>query len=168
MAGKPSYLNFDNTSYGWKPDVDYRNHPELYRVGKGEQGVLICEPYKSEIGQFWRFKTEAIALESSAKIYKLFLGYLDTDDFVGADMARKYLQMGFTRARRYANYRGGRKYDKENGYQLLEKGNGEQQKADAAAVFYTQWKLAESNVKYASLKKIGKAPTAKLPAAIPW
>jgi len=47
---KPSYLNFNNATYPWKPDIDYRLHPELYRVGKGEQGVLICEPYKSEIG----------------------------------------------------------------------------------------------------------------------
>ena len=30
---------------------------------------------------------------------------------MGADMARKFLQMGYTRARRYANHRGGRKYD---------------------------------------------------------
>ena len=47
---KPSYLNFNNATYPWKSDIDYRLHPELYRVGKGEQGVLICEPYKSEIG----------------------------------------------------------------------------------------------------------------------
>jgi Domain of unknown function (DUF4385) len=29
-------------------------------------------------------------------------------------MARKFLQMGWTRATRYANHKGGRKYDKEN------------------------------------------------------
>lgn len=39
----------DNCS--WHSGIDYRLHPELYRVGKGEQGVLICKPYKSEIGQ---------------------------------------------------------------------------------------------------------------------
>ena len=94
MKQKPSYLNFSSKAYKWKPDIDYKNHPELYRVGKGEQGVLICEPYKSEIGQFWRFKTMAVAEESSAKIYELFLAYLKSDDFVGAEMARKYLQMG--------------------------------------------------------------------------
>nr|WP_310590155.1 DUF4385 family protein [Dyadobacter soli] len=59
-------MNFDEEAYSWKPDVDYKKHPELYRVGRGEQGVLICEPYKSEIGQFWRFKTKAIAEESSS------------------------------------------------------------------------------------------------------
>ena len=157
MSDKPSYLHFDKPAYAWKPDINYREHPEHYRVGKGEQGVLICEPYKSEIGQFWRFKTKIIPEESSRKIYALFLDYLDQDDFVGADMARKYLQMGFTRARRYANYKGGKKYDKDQDYQLLEKGTGEQEKADAAAVFFSKWKEAESNVKYADLKKNWKS-----------
>lgn len=104
-ARRPSYLNFDSSDYAWKSNVDYRKHPELYRVGKGEQGVLICEPYKSEIGQYWRFKDREVAQESSTRIFAMFTQYLDEGDFVGADMARKYLQMGFTRARRYANYR---------------------------------------------------------------
>jgi hypothetical protein len=76
MNKKPSYLNFNKLSYPWKPDIDYRKHPELYLVGKGEQGVLICEPYKSEIGQFWRFKTEEIARKSSETIYRQFLSYV--------------------------------------------------------------------------------------------
>ncbi len=153
MKEKPSYLNFDKLAYAWKPDIDYKAHPEHYRVGKGEQGVLICEPYKTDIGQFWRFKTKIIAEESSQKIYSLFISYLDKNDFVGADMARKYLQMGFTRSRRYANYKGGKKYDKEQDYQLLERGTGEQEKAEAAAVFFSKWKEAESNSQYAELKK---------------
>lgn len=99
---KPSYLSFDNNNYYWKKDIDYRIKPELYKVGKGEQGVLICEPYKSEIGPHWRFKTPASAELSSTKIFAMFLQYLKNREFVGADMARKYLQMGFTRARRYA------------------------------------------------------------------
>lgn len=152
MSDNPSYLNFDKPAYAWKPDVDYKKHPEQYRVGKGEQGVLICEPYKSEIGQYWRFKTKIIAEESSQKIYSLFLTYLDQNDFVGADMARKYLQMGFTRARRYANYKGGKKYDKDHDYKLLEKGTGQPGKAAAAAVFFSKWKEAESNTKYAQMK----------------
>lgn len=69
MTESPSYLNFNKEAYAWNPNVDYRVQPELYRVGKGEQGVLICEPYKSEIGKYWRFKTGEIAKESSAKIY---------------------------------------------------------------------------------------------------
>jgi hypothetical protein len=30
-------------------NLDLRDQPELYRVGRGEQGVLLVEPYKSEI-----------------------------------------------------------------------------------------------------------------------
>lgn len=150
---KPSYLSFDKDSYPWKPDIDYRENPEQYRVGKGEQGVLICEPYKSEIGQYWRFKTEQIAVESSDKIFELFEAYVKADDLVGADMARKYLQMGYTRAQRYVNYKGGKKYDEQNDYALLERGTGDLEKAAAADVFYDRWKQAEANEKYATMKK---------------
>lgn len=153
MDRQPSYLNFDVSSYAWKPDVNYRKHPELYRVGKGEQGVLICEPYKSEIGQYWRFKTKVIAEESSEKIFGFFEDYLKAGDFVGADMARKYLQMGYTRARRYANYKGGKKYDEQRDYALLERGTGDPEKAEAAKVFYACWKAAEANTIYAAMKK---------------
>lgn len=149
----PSYLSFDQDSYPWKSDIDYRQHPELYRVGKGEQGVLICEPYKSEIGQHWRFKDKQTAMESSQKIVELFEAYLEADDFVGADMARKYLQMGYTRARRYANYKDGRKYDKENNYAPLERGTGDAEKAEAASVFYERWREAERNDTYKAKKK---------------
>ena len=91
--------------------VDFRRHPELYRMGRGEQGVLLVQPYRGEILPHWRFKDAAAATESSAAIWGLFEAYLKAKDFVGADMARKFLQMGFTRARRYANHRGGKKYD---------------------------------------------------------
>jgi hypothetical protein len=153
MSSKPRYLDFDVASYPWKPGIDYCRHPELYRVGKGEQGVLICEPYKSEIGQYWRFKDKKIAKASSVKIYGLFKDYLKNDDFVGADMARKYLQMGYTRARRYANYKGGKKYDKDKDYQPLARGTGSDDKAAAAQIFYVKWKAAEANEQYARMKK---------------
>ncbi|SER91498.1 DUF4385 domain-containing protein [Pedobacter rhizosphaerae] len=154
--GKPSYLNFDESKYAWKADINYRKNPGSYRVGKGEQGVLICEPYKSEIGRYWRFRTPEIASQSSEKIYALFLAYLKDGDFVGADMARKYLQMGYTRSRRYANYKSGRKYNANEGYQELERGTGDGQKAKSAAIFYDKWKLAESHEIYAAMKKSWK------------
>ena len=62
---KPTYLDFNAEDYAWKPDIDYKQYPEHYRVGKGEQGVLICEPYKSEIGPYWRFQTVDLARVSS-------------------------------------------------------------------------------------------------------
>jgi hypothetical protein len=90
--------------------TDFRKHPELYRVGRGEQGVLLVEPYKGELLPHWRFRTPEVARASAAKIYGLYESYRDAGDFVGMDMARKYLQMGWTRSLRYANHRTGKKY----------------------------------------------------------
>lgn len=90
--------------------IDFRKHPEKYRIGRGEEGVLLVEPYKSEILPHWKFKTPDVAEASAKTIYQMFLDYLAADDFVGADMARKFLQMGFTRAMRYSNHSSGRKY----------------------------------------------------------
>ncbi|MEA5505392.1 DUF4385 domain-containing protein [Halotia wernerae UHCC 0503] len=137
------------------PNIDFRQHPELYRIGKGEQGVLLIEPYKSEILPYWRFKTPDIAKESSEKIYSLFLDYLAQDDFVGADMARKFIQMGYTRSRRYANHKSGRKYKKTSS------DTGDKKeiipyvvdpvKAESAAIFKAKWIKAKANEKYLQL-----------------
>lgn len=132
-------------------NIDFRQHPELYRVGKGEQGVLLVEPYKSEILPHWRFKTPAIAKKSANKIYKLFLEYKANDDFVGMDMARKFLRMGYTRSRRYANHKSGRKY-KEGTKEVLQR-DEDTIKAESAKIFYEKWKKAKEDQKYLELKK---------------
>jgi len=142
--------------------IDFRSSPELYRVGKGEQGVLLVEPYKSEILPYWRFKTPEIARESSEKIYEMFLEYLQQDDLVGADMARKFLQMGYTRSRRYANHKSGRKYkqnpQKENSKEAQIKAREDilpnevdPVKAESAAMFKDKWMQAKTNEKYLEL-----------------
>ena len=143
-------------------NLNFRSSPELYRVGKGEQGVLLVEPYKSEILPYWRFKTPEIAKESSEKIYQMFLDYLEQDDFVGADMARKFLQMGYTRSRRYANHKSGRKYEKNPQKESTKKAQLEARKnilpnevdpvkAESAAIFKEKWMLAKTNDKYLQL-----------------
>jgi hypothetical protein len=132
-------------------NIDFRRHPELYRIGKGEQGVLLVEPYKGEILPHWRFKTVAEATASSAAIYRMFEGYLVGGDLPGADMARKFLQMGWTRARRYANHRGGRKYDEKTGAELPRAEDAE--KGAAAAVFYERYVAARRHPEYLRLKQ---------------
>ena len=85
---------------------------QLYRIGRGEQGVLLVRPYTNDICAQWRFKTPDEAVKSSNKILDMFLDYWLEEDFIGMDMCRKFLEMGFTRARRYANHNSGRKYKK--------------------------------------------------------
>lgn len=143
-------------------NINFRDRPDLYRVGKGEQGVLLVEPYKSEILPYWRFKNPEIAKVSSEKIYEIFLEYLDKNDFVGADMARKFIQMGYTRSRRYANHKSGRKY-KQNPQKELTKAaimaarqeilpnEVDPIKAESAAIFKLKWIEAKTNSKYLQL-----------------
>ena len=83
---------------------------KLYRIGRGEQGVLLVRPYTDQICKYWRFKTPTIAKRSAEKIYIMYADYRAKNDFVGMDMCRKFLEMGFTRARRYANHKDGKKY----------------------------------------------------------
>lgn len=130
--------------------INFRRYPELYQVGRGEQGVLLVEPYKSEILPSWRFKDPETAKVSAEKIYQLFENYRENDDFVGMDMARKFIQMGYTRARRYANYKGGRKYAQDGG--MLPRGNDEI-KAEAARIFKTFWDRIRADEDYLRRKK---------------
>ena len=110
-----------------------------YRIGRGEQGVLTFEPYKSMLLPHWRFKSEAIAHQSSRTLHSAFTFYVSAGDFVGADMARKFVQMGMTRAKRYANHKGGRKYDRGPGERVelprSEGHEGLEEKLAASEVF---------------------------------
>ncbi|MBP2002224.1 hypothetical protein J2Z69_003296 [Paenibacillus shirakamiensis] len=132
-------------------ELNLRDQPELYTIGRGEQGVLLVEPYKSEILPHWRFKTPEIARTSSEAIYQLFLDYKSNHDFIGIDMARKFLQMGYTRARRYTNHKGGRKYSPEDGTILPFQ--NDPIKAEAAAIFKAKWNEAKTDPDYIRMKQ---------------
>lgn len=144
MAIKP--FNYQQDFYS----IDFRQQPELYQVGRGEQGVLLVEPYKSEILPFWRYKDEASAMKSAEQIYQLFEAYRQQDDFVGMDMARKFIQMGYTRARRYANYKGGKKYAEDG---ILNTRGNDPIKAAAATVFKGWWDKIRQDEDYLKRKR---------------
>ena len=118
--------------------INFREHPELYRIGKGEQGVMLVEPYKSELLPHWRFRTPEVARASAVRLLESYDVYKAADDFVGMDMARKFLQMGFTRARRYANHKSGRKWSPDRSEVLPPDVDSE--KAESAAIFYEAYR----------------------------
>jgi hypothetical protein len=137
--------------------VDFRKHPELYKIGKGEQGVLMAEPYKSEILPHWRFATPEVAQTSAEKIYEMFEDYKAAHDFVGMDMARKFLQMGFTRSRRYANHASGSKYDEQGSVRPQDEGSEESPKAESARIFHKYYDRARNDETYLKLKEQHRA-----------
>ena len=150
---QPSYVGFEHDKYPWKPDIDYRENPHLYKVGRGQQGVLICEPYKSELYPLWRFKTPDKAQLSCNQIYLKFLEYIDENDFVGADMAKKYLHMGFTRSRRYWNHSSGKKWTNDGEWKVLPYDRTEKRFYDSSLIFQKYWKAAREDKQYLKMKK---------------
>jgi hypothetical protein len=68
------------------------------------------------------------------------------------DMARKYLQMGYTRSRRYANHPSGRKYDKEGTVIEQAKDWSTSEKAESARIFYEFYKKTTEDRMYKAMK----------------
>ena len=131
-----------------KPDIR-----KLYRIGRGEQGVLLVRPYTDVICKHWRFKTLKEAKVSSQKIFDMYLDYRIQKDFVGMDMCRKFLEMGFTRARRYANHKDGKKYGKDGKILPQEKDWATSEKAKSARRFKDFRDLVIQDEFYISMRK---------------
>ena len=130
---------------------------KLYRIGRGEQGVLLVRPYTNDICAHWRFKTPSIALESAHTIFDMYLDYLEVEDFIGMDMCRKFLEMGFTRSRRYANHRTGKKYDEEGKVRPQEKDHATCHFAKSAQIFKRVRDMVAKNDKYVMMRKQWRA-----------
>ena len=141
-------------------ELDYKQldftDPEvrkLYRIGRGEQGVLLVRPYTNDICAHWRFVDETTARKSSAKIYSMYLNYKDNRDFIGMDMARKFLEMGFTRARRYANHSSGRKYTEDGRIRPQETDALHNVKAKSAKIFKEVRDRVAYDPEYVTMRK---------------
>ena len=141
-------------------ELDYKQldftDPEtrkLYRIGRGEQGVLLVRPYTNDICAHWRFVNETAANKSSNKIYEMFCDYKSRKDFIGMDMARKFLEMGFTRARRYANHPSGKKYDTKGNITPQSADWEHCEKARSASIFKEKRDLAAKDPIYVEMRK---------------
>ena len=127
---------------------------KLYRIGRGEQGVLLVRPYTDQICKYWRFKTPEIAKTSAKKIYTMYADYRAKNDFVGMDMCRKFLEMGFTRARRYANHRDGNKYDSKGKVKPQEPDAMTCHFAESATIFREYRNRVAKDSKYMRMRKM--------------
>ena len=138
---------------------DYKNtmfmpNDKRYCIGRGEQGVLLVRPCTDVICKHWRFKTLKEAKVSSQKIFDMYLDYRIQKDFVGMDMCRKFLEMGFTRARRYANHKDGKKYDKNRNILPQEPDALTSEKAQSARVFKIWRDVITHDPIYIKMRKV--------------
>ena len=139
-------------------NIDYKNimftpNDTRYRIGRGEQGVLLVRPYTDDICKHWRFKTPEEAVVSSIKILHMYHTYKGEEDFVGMDMCRKFLEMGFTRARRYANHKDGKKYDLEGNVKPQEPDALTSNKAQSAKIFRHYRNVLTQDPIYVTMRK---------------
>ena len=146
-------IEFDYKLNYKKLDFTDKKVRKLYRIGRGEQGVLLVRPYTDDICKYWKFKTEPIAKKSAHKIYEMYADYRAKNDFVGMDMCRKFLEMGFTRARRYANHKDGNKYGKDGKVLPQEPDWATSEKARSATLFREFRNLVTTDSFYVSLRK---------------
>jgi len=140
-------------------NIDYKSimftpNDRRYRIGRGEQGVLLVRPYTDDICKHWRFKTPEEAVVSSIKILHMYHTYKVEEDFVGMDMCRKFLEMGFTRARRYANHKDGKKYDAEGNVKPQEPDALTSLKARSARIFKEVRDRVASDPIYQKMRKL--------------
>ena len=140
-------------------NIDYKNtmftpNDTRYRIGRGEQGVLLVRPYTNDICKYWRFKTPEEAVVSSIKILHMYHTYKGEEDFVGMDMCRKFLEMGFTRARRYANHKDCKKYDAEGNVKPQEPDALTSLKARSARIFKEVRDRVTSDPIYQKMRKL--------------
>jgi len=113
--------------------VNFRERPDLYRAD--DRGGLRIEPYRSEIRPHWRVGPLRAARASADAIYALYLTYRNRGEFVGMDVARKFLRLGCARAARG-------------------KGSAEADPtcAEAAALFREKWLLIRADPHYRRLR----------------
>jgi len=140
-----------------KLDFTDKETRKLYRIGRGEQGVLLVRPYTNTICTHWRFKTPREAVISSNRIFGMYLDYRDEKDFIGMDMCRKFLEMGFTRSRRYANHKTGKKYDEEGNVRPQEPDHMTNKFAESAKVFKKVRDIVAKSDDYVKMRKQWRA-----------
>jgi hypothetical protein len=149
-------------------DIDFRANPDEYDIGRGEEGVFKVEPYKSELLDHWGFADRETADEAGEAIHEKYREYRESDDFPGMDMARKYLQMGYTRAMRYARYPGGQKYEEREARSASDSerakpaSEGKERdpefwadgdKREAALIYEVWWEMVEDDERYRELRE---------------
>ena len=138
-------------------DFSVEKNRNLYRIGRGEQGVLLVRPYTNIICAHWRFRTPDEAVRSANKIFAMYLDYRDDKDFIGMDMCRKFLEMGFTRSRRYANHHTGKKYDNKGNVRPQEPDHMTCKYAESARIFKHVRDIVAKSEDYVRMRKQWRA-----------
>ena len=129
--------------------------------------MFRVQPYKDVLLPHWRFATPDQARTSSETLLAMFARYLADGDLVGADMTRKYLQMGYAGSSLRQPPRGpqvrraGARWDRKgvsgaHGRRELPR-DVDPVKAESASIFKAAWDRVEADVDYVRMRDAHRA-----------
>lgn len=91
-----SLLNINSLKYRKKlkfpnDKINYYKNPEYYIYTKYDNEALLIQPYSEKIVLLYNNKESN---NSCLQIFNLFNNYITNNDFIGADVCRKFIQLG--------------------------------------------------------------------------
>lgn len=97
-----SLLNIQSLRYRKKlkfPNlkINYKKNPEFYVYTFNITDMLNIEPYKNKLSPLLKYKTLIDLNENIELLYNHFFKYIQKNDFIGADIVRKYIQFKLTK-----------------------------------------------------------------------
>jgi len=76
----------------FKSTINYKQNPDEYKYTTTTKGIGIVKPYKDQIEPHIKLGTQKEMEQTGNKLCQMFNTYLKRNDFIGADMIRKYVQ----------------------------------------------------------------------------
>ena len=94
-----SQLNINSLKYRKKlkfPNnkINYYKNPEYYVYTKYDNDTHLIQPYNKIITPLYNIDNNKEANYSCLQIFNLFNNYITNNDFIGADVCRKFIQLG--------------------------------------------------------------------------
>ena len=74
--------------------IDYNKNPEYYIYTKTDKDAHLISPYNNIIKPMFNTDNNKEAKNSCLKIFNLFNNYIGNNNFIGADVCRKFIQLG--------------------------------------------------------------------------
>jgi hypothetical protein len=112
--------SFQKGSYGYyRPLVERfsvtdKDMRMSYRIRDRGDGRMSIEPYRSHLNHMWYFHTAPLAQHSADELWNRFLDYHWHGDFIGMDMACKFVEMGMMCSQYMEDLRRGKVRDAED------------------------------------------------------
>jgi len=135
----------------YSKEVNYKKDPEEYDTSTGVSGVFSVSPYKDQLIKDFTFKNVKQSRKSAKNLYNKFKLYREKMDFIGMDMTRKFLELGYLQSLRFSKFPGGKKYTKSGNVRRVDYKQDE--KLEISKIYKRYLNLVNSDKVYKRTKR---------------